>query len=464
MNEHSFDEKRIAEGYAKDRPYLHGRVMDAIKETLKITKPFQNGLDVGCGAGLSAKALKTISEKVVGADISAEMVAAAKALYSEPEYRFLQSSAETISLEENAEKFDIVTAAGVINWVDEKLFLENLGNIMEENGVLLIYDFWISDRMEKVPAYTEWWHDHYLKHYPKPSRKENVWKQQDIEPYGFLMEKQENFAINHRFSLDSFVRFMMVQSNVNEQITTGKKTAEQIRGDLTESLRPIFSEEERTLCFDGYYWAIRYEGNAGGVQARLSDGKMPQAQTELPNDAFVSIKQYIPDIVVELKYATEDNFTHHRVYDFDEVYARWGTVKKLQKVQEILKNHGMKLKVWDAFRPVAAQFKFWEIMPDDRFIADPNRGFSCHSRGSAVDVTLVYADGRDAEMPSEFDDFSDASNRDYSKCSLQTAKNAELLENIMRENGFDPYFDEWWHFYDLDQYPVEKEFAPPRSE
>ncbi|MBQ7839801.1 MAG: methyltransferase domain-containing protein [Lachnospiraceae bacterium] len=453
MNEKSFDDRRIAQGYAKDRPYLHGAVMEKIKVDMNLTKPFARGLDVGCGAGLSTKALKSLCGSVCGVDISAEMVAAAQAEYPQPEYRFRQSAAENICMDDAGERFDIVTAAGVINWVDEKQFLPNIKKLLNEDGFLLVYDFWISDRMEQSDGYTQWWHNHYLKEYPKPPRKETVWKNEDIQPLGFVIERQENFEICHGFDLDSFVRFMMVQSNVNEQINNGAKTADEIRRDLTETLTPIFEGDKKTLCFDGYYWILKKET---AVKNTSEEEPVPEA--------LVSVQQYIPDIIVDLKYATADNFTHQVIYDFSESYLRYGTVKKLRPVQDALKAYGMKLKIWDGFRPVKAQFKFWEILPDDTFVANPHKGYSAHSRGNAVDLTLVYADGREAEMPSEFDDFSDASNRDYSKCSKQAAANAQLLEKLMRENGFDPYFDEWWHFYDTDPYPVVENFEGKNEE
>lgn len=118
INTVSFDYRRIAEGYAKDRPFLHGQVMERL--TSKLQGHYQNGLDVGCGAGLSARALRQVCDRVTGADISAEMVRAALALYTEPAYSFVQAGAEEI--EAPPDTYDIVTAAGVINWIDEKRF------------------------------------------------------------------------------------------------------------------------------------------------------------------------------------------------------------------------------------------------------------------------------------------------------------------------------------------------------
>ena len=112
--------------------------------------------------------------------------------------------------------------------------------------------------------------------------------------------------------------------------------------------------------------------------------------------------------------------------------------------------------IWDAFRPVEAQYKLWEVYPDSRYVANPNKGFSSHSRGNTVDVSIVSLDGTEVIMPTNFDDFSSLADRDYDDCSSVAAENARRLEGIMEEVGFKPYFGEWWHFSDSDQYPVEK--------
>lgn len=183
-------------------------------------------------------------------------------------------------------------------------------------------------------------------------------------------------------------------------------------------------------------------------------------QPEPSDEDFVRIRDYIPDVVVELPYASNDNFTGQVIYDFTEPWLRYGTVKKLMLVQEELKEAGLYLKIWDGFRPVAAQFKLWEVCPDPTYVSDPNKGFSSHSRGNAVDVTLTDLDGNELEMPTGFDDFSSRADRDYSDCTQVAAGNALLLENLMTKYGFRPYYGEWWHFYDTDSYPVEESFQP----
>ena len=179
-----------------------------------------------------------------------------------------------------------------------------------------------------------------------------------------------------------------------------------------------------------------------------------------PED-FVRVLDYIPSARQELLYATDRNFTGQVIYDFTDAYLRYGTVKKLIAVSEDLAQLGLSLKIWDGFRPVSAQFRLWEVCPDPAFVANPQKGFSSHSRGSTVDITLVDTDGNELEMPTGFDDFSKKADRDYSDCTETAASHAELLEILMEKHGFRGYSAEWWHFSDTDEYPVEETFAPP---
>ncbi len=172
------------------------------------------------------------------------------------------------------------------------------------------------------------------------------------------------------------------------------------------------------------------------------------------DDELVLVTDFIPGIQVELKYSTADNFTGQVIYDFQDAYLRYGTVKKLAKAQAFFESQGLSLKIWDAYRPVSAQWKLWEAYPDGNFVSDPNRTYSSHSRGSTLDVTIVDGSGVELPMPTGFDDFSALADRDYSDCDLLTAENARLLESILEQNGFQGYRKEWWHFSDTDSYEV----------
>lgn len=180
----------------------------------------------------------------------------------------------------------------------------------------------------------------------------------------------------------------------------------------------------------------------------------PEIKEEPKDEELVKILDYIPDVVIDLKYATEENFTGVVIYESGEALLRYGTVKKLEKAQEELKKLGYKLCIWDAFRPKEAQFKLWEICPNPIYVANPNKVFSKHSRGNTVDITIVSLSGEKVEMPSEFDDFTKKADRDYSDVSKEAGENAKMLEKVMEEAGFKGYAGEWWHYSDEKEYSV----------
>ena len=179
-----------------------------------------------------------------------------------------------------------------------------------------------------------------------------------------------------------------------------------------------------------------------------------------PGD-FVRVRDYIPDLVTELKYATAGNFAGVVLYDFTEVYLRYSTVLKLMDVQADLRQQGLRLKIWDGYRPLEAQEKLWYAKPDPNYVSNPWSGTNSHSRGNTVDVTLVDKDGKELEMPSGFDEFSSFGDRDYSDCTDTAAANAALLQEIMEAHGFEGLQSEWWHFTEKDaEYEIEKVFDP----
>ncbi len=222
--------------------------------------------------------------------------------------------------------------------------------------------------------------------------------------------------------------------------------------------------EESTLCESESQNTVSESSERSDTDFSGTSGDADESETcehEPADGDLVLVRKYIPGILTDLKYATEDNFTGTVIYEFDEAYLRYGTVKKLKAVCEELSEYGLSLKIWDAFRPVSAQFKLWEAFPDPGFVSDPNVKYSSHSRGNTVDVTVADVWGGEVEMPSGFDDFSELADRDYSDCSASAAANAMLLQEIMEKNGFIGYSKEWWHYTDSDTYPADESFVPP---
>lgn len=180
--------------------------------------------------------------------------------------------------------------------------------------------------------------------------------------------------------------------------------------------------------------------------------QLPEQLPEPADTDFVKITDYIPDIVVEIKYATADNFTGTVIYDFKDAYLRYGTVKKLAVAQEKFKAMGYYIKIWDAYRPFAAQEKLWQVCPNPRYVANPANGMKAHNLGGTIDMTLVTFNGNEVEMPTAFDDFSLKADRDYSDVPETAAGNARMMERVMTECGFAGYAGEWWDYSDTTIY------------
>lgn len=144
-----------------------------------------------------------------------------------------------------------------MQWVDRDAFLQNLRRIMNDDGVAVIYDFCISDRMEDCEAYSTWWHEQYLREFPKPYRNEQVWTQADVEPAGFDIVKQVNYELPYEFDLDDFVKFMMIQSNVNVKIEGNEKSVDEVRQWFYKTLEDIFASGKQTVVFTGYSWYLK---------------------------------------------------------------------------------------------------------------------------------------------------------------------------------------------------------------
>ena len=176
------------------------------------------------------------------------------------------------------------------------------------------------------------------------------------------------------------------------------------------------------------------------------------------NQGLVDLKSINPNIIIDLKYATSNNFTKQKVYNFNKCLVLYHVALELDAIQKYLDKLGLRLKIWDGYRPLLAQEKFWEILPDERYVTNPKNGGGRHTRGTTVDVTLVDKSGKELTMPTAFDDFSECAHRDYKQASREAMMNRDILRNVMEKHGFTGIVAEWWHFDCLDwrKYPVLK--------
>lgn len=166
------------------------------------------------------------------------------------------------------------------------------------------------------------------------------------------------------------------------------------------------------------------------------------------SNMMVDVKKIIPDIKLELAYTTPNNFMHTVLYPpTTTTYLRLPAALALKKVQDALAKENLSLKIWDAYRPYSVTLKMWNLIHDDRYVADPSKG-SGHNRGIAIDLTIVsLKDGKELDMGTGYDNFTDSAHQDYTKLSEAVLNNRKLLRNVMVENGFAIFSTEWWHYY-----------------
>ncbi len=170
---------------------------------------------------------------------------------------------------------------------------------------------------------------------------------------------------------------------------------------------------------------------------------------------WLDIEDLNSEIVIDMRYATDNNFVGEIIYDCGKCFLRPQIAKALIKVHEDAKELGLGgLKIFDCYRPRPYQQKLWDIVPDPRFVSPPNKG-SMHGRGAAVDLTLVDTDGKELDMGTDFDHFGKEAYHGYSKFNDTIVNNRILLKNLMYKRGFKHIRTEWWHYsYVLKNYSL----------
>jgi zinc D-Ala-D-Ala dipeptidase len=188
--------------------------------------------------------------------------------------------------------------------------------------------------------------------------------------------------------------------------------------------------------------------NKYGLWVIQSANQLQKMVVKNPAKQMVDVKKAIPNLVLDLRYASTNNFTHQRLYPpLITTYLRKPAADSLAIIQRQLNAMGWGLKIFDAYRPYTVTEKMWEPVKDDRYAANPKFG-SGHNRGVAVDLTIINAtSGEELNMGTGFDNFSDTAHHTFTNLPEAVLQNRLLLKNIMQQHGFKALDTEWWHYY-----------------
>lgn len=160
---------------------------------------------------------------------------------------------------------------------------------------------------------------------------------------------------------------------------------------------------------------------------------------------WTDIEKADSSIKLDIRYATENNFTKSIIYDCPKCFLRPDVAKALVAVHKRLKAKGLGLKVFDCYRPSPYQQKLWDKVPNPNYVTPPKKG-SMHSRGAAVDLTIIDKNGKELDMGTTYDFFGEEAHHSYTKHTAKVNENRKLLKSMMEAAGFKSIRTEWWHY------------------
>lgn len=160
-------------------------------------------------------------------------------------------------------------------------------------------------------------------------------------------------------------------------------------------------------------------------------------------------------LLFDIRYATADNLTGRAIYARPVALLLPEARARLLRAAGAAAALGLRVKVYDAWRPIEAQWALWRAVTDKRFVSDPRLG-GVHPRGAAVDLTLVDARGAELAMGAGFDEISERSAHGCLAIGAEALRNRMVLLGLMTAAGWDHYGVEWWHY----QLPDARRFPP----
>ncbi len=245
-----FVARETARAYALGRPYFHPLVMALVKEKLALHAPVEVAVDVACGTGLSSLALLAVAKRVVATDLSQAMLAQAP---EDARISYRLAPAEALPLGDRSA--DLITVSSAFHWFQRAAFLGEARRVLRPHGWLVIYENFFEGRRHPNPAFVRWLGGYYEAH-PAPPRDRAPFTDEDAQKVGFNFLERATYENTWSFALDSFVTYLLSQSNAAAVIECGQTAAEALTLRLNEQLEPFFSGDE-TFSFAGFVWILR---------------------------------------------------------------------------------------------------------------------------------------------------------------------------------------------------------------
>ncbi len=243
-----FGSPQMAAGYANSRPPVHPLIIERIRKHLRITEPVGRALDVGCGAGLSTKALHRIARHCVGIEPEAAMLPWAQRVSRFS--AFLVGRAEELPV--ISESVDVITAAGSLNYADLDRFFPEASRVLRPGGVLVVYDFSPGRSFPDSAALDDWF-GLFMERYPTPAFSGRAMSPDSLShnETGPRLTSDELFEVGLAMSHASYVRYMLTETNVANAVENGT-SLDEIEEWCAGTLEAVFDGCDREVIFRGY--------------------------------------------------------------------------------------------------------------------------------------------------------------------------------------------------------------------
>jgi SAM-dependent methyltransferase len=239
-----YDSERLAAAYAFDRPSVHGQIL----RSAHLSRQADRALDVGCGAGLSTAALMPLARQVIGLEPVSAMLVHRQVVA--PHAGFVVGQAERLPFA--ARSFDLVAAAGSLNYADLPSALAEVARVLTRDGTFLLYDFSTGRRSVSGGDLAGWFAS-FEQRFPRPPG----WQPFDVRElplvaYGLRLLDYTGAEARLPMTFDAYLRYMLSETNVDSAIARGACTAEEARDWCRETLKAAFADGEATVVIPGY--------------------------------------------------------------------------------------------------------------------------------------------------------------------------------------------------------------------
>lgn len=252
-------------------------------------------------------------------------------------------------------------------------------------------------------------------------------------------------------NISYFILFILLFSNCSNQDSKKVEASEQTEKTYQDSIKNI--ETQKTEFVQDSLQKIERQNQ---LQAKQEAEKKAYFD-KLEDSAMVELINYDSSLVLDIRYATENNFMKQKVYPCPQALLRKVAAEALFEAHQKFKEHGYRIKIYDGYRPLSVQWILWNKTTNKNYVANPKKG-SNHNKGCAVDMTLIDENGNELNMGTEYDFFGKEAHHTFidfpAKTKDEILKNRKILKTIMESVGFKSISNEWWHYDFKIKYPV----------